>query len=567
MALSHDEKTLAVSYRGHPLSAWEIDGLVHIGHCWRTREEVARGEVIEAVWHPHNLEILGLYIEGVVFKWRPYEGETNELVTGASRLAISNDGSLFATGDVRGTVKVFITSDFTLLYQLASEDPVLSLTFSLDLRRFYDVRGHYGNVWEPNALMKFAEQRGIGNSTRSETESAVHISTVSVNRIGRVDSITVVAASPAGQLYCCGTENGTIRLYDAQRGELSELHVSKSFLSIEQIVWSRDGRYMGFSDSSKKITIMSITPSVGDTNSTVETTVQIPVRDSTKGPILQLLFHSDRNQLLVRCSSNVCVISLLSSTVLYSLEMQTTHSKWITHPLDPALIFEIGPETIRLWDWSLTKHQIYHFGDLHTDLQSPNEQSAVDHVLVTQDKHHVLVQTSRSDPGSKAKTLFSFETPSCSAIAPLTPEIDRENNLITLFTLPSNISSQIAIPLSVLSNNNLIFLSRELSICSWQLSSHLNQSPLPYVPELQSNNASVLSVNAAPSSEHPDSESRKVGGESIKLLFPLPGDWISKDSLGCCSIWNAERSFLCPRNGEVAVVRCSALVDSQVSTS
>ena len=74
MAVNNDGSLVAVAYRGHPLSAWEIDGPVHIGHCWRQREELTRGQVIDAVWHPYNPEVLGLYIEGVVFKWCPYEG-------------------------------------------------------------------------------------------------------------------------------------------------------------------------------------------------------------------------------------------------------------------------------------------------------------------------------------------------------------------------------------------------------------------------------------------------------------------------------------------------------------
>ncbi|KAL8890337.1 MAG: hypothetical protein Q9215_002507 [Flavoplaca cf. flavocitrina] len=201
MALNSDGRLIAVAYRGHPLSAWEIDGPVHIGHCWRTREEVARGEVIEAVWHPHDLEVLGLYIEGVVFKWRPYDDETDELATGASRLAISRDGNLFATGDVRGTVKVYTTAEFGLVYQLASEDTVLSLTFSPDLRRFYDVRGNYGNAWEPNALIRFSEQRSTGGRTESETGSLPRNSTASESWIGRIDVITALAGSPVGRLY------------------------------------------------------------------------------------------------------------------------------------------------------------------------------------------------------------------------------------------------------------------------------------------------------------------------------------------------------------------------------
>lgn len=349
-ALNKDRRLIAVAYRGHPLSAWETDGPVHIGHCWRKREEVSRGEVIEAVWHPHYPEVLGLYTEGVVFKWRPFDGEIDEIATGASRLAISRDGNVFATGDVRGTVKVYTTSDLCLLYQLASEDTVLGLVFSPDLHRFYDIRGYYGNAWEPNALMRFAEQRGEGIESGSETESLVQSSTTSENWSRRIDSITVLAGSPKGRLYCCGTENGTVRLHDTQREKLADLHVSKGFLSIEQMSWSSNGRFLCFSDASKKVFIMSITLTAGKLNLPVETKSEVSMKNSTNGPILQLLFHPDTSQLLVRSSATIRTISLIESSATLSMGLHTAECKWITHPRDPALILGIGPNAIHILD-------------------------------------------------------------------------------------------------------------------------------------------------------------------------------------------------------------------------
>ena len=290
MALNRDGGLVAVAYRGHPLSAWETDGPTHIGHCWRKRDEVARGEVIEVFWHPHYPEILGLYIEGVVFRWRPYDGENHEIATGASRLAMSKDGNLFATGDVRGTVKVYTSSDFCLTYQLTSEDNVLGLVFGPDLHRLYDVRGYYGNAWEPNALMRYAEQRGKSLESESETNSLGQSSTASESLCVRIDSITVLAYSPLGRLYCCGTEKGIVRLNDTQGGKLVDVHVSKSFLSIELMSWSDDGRYLCFSDSSKKVIILSITPSTGNSDPIVATKAEINLKNSTNGPLLQLLF-------------------------------------------------------------------------------------------------------------------------------------------------------------------------------------------------------------------------------------------------------------------------------------
>ena len=293
MALDQKGKLASVAYRGHPLSAWEIDGPVHIGHCWRTRDVLARGEVIEAIWHPHQPEILGLYIEGVPFKWRPYDDEAEEFAVGASRLAMSTDGSLVVTGDVRGTVKVFTTADFTNLYQLASEDNVLGLAFSADLRRFYDVRGNYGNVWEPNALLKFVDQQDKDAENGSEVGSLAQTSNHSESVLCKVDSITTLAASPTGRLYCSGTEKGAVYLYDRQRGKLAEIYVSKSFLSIEQMAWSQDGNYLCFSDSSKRVFIKKLDPGIVGPDGSAENNTLSSVKTILDGPITQLLFHPD----------------------------------------------------------------------------------------------------------------------------------------------------------------------------------------------------------------------------------------------------------------------------------
>lgn len=565
MALNKDGRLIAVAYRGHPLSAWETDGPVHIGHCWRKREEVARGEVIEAVWHPHYPEVLGLYIEGVVFRWRPYDGENDEIATGASRLAISGDGNLFATGDVRGTVKVYTTSDFCLLYQLASEDSILGLVFGPDLHRFYDIRGYYGNAWEPNALMRYAEQRSKGIESGSETESLGQSSTASESCSKRIDSITVLACSPTGRLYCCGTEKGTVHLHDTQRGKLTDLHVSRSFLSIEQMSWSHDGRYICFSDSSKKVIIMFIIPRGGNLDPVVEKKAEIPMKNSTNGPILQLLLHPDSSQLLVRSSSTICTISLRSFSTIHSLELHTAECKWITHPQDPALIVGVGPNAIHILDWSLGERQTYTFEhprdqSVPLDPESPLDRQTVDRVLVTHDKKHVLVQLSLMNQNSKEKTFLYFETSSWTTSTTATTGIDqkRDSMAIKPFVLPR--TANIALALSFLTHDNLIFLSRTQTICSWR-------HPFRSGPSLSSppatsritNKTTATKMSTELSYHHYGTDTSNTAGDQSEPLFSLPGDWISRDCLALCSIWGVERSLLCPRNGEVAVVRCAAL--------
>lgn len=566
MALNKDGRLIAVAYRGHPLSAWEIDGPVHIGHCWRKREEIARGEVIEAVWHPHYPEVLGLYIEGVVFKWRPYEDENDEIATGGSRLAISGDGNLFATGDARGRVKVYTTSDFRLLYQLVAEDTVLGLVFSPDLHRFYDIRGYYGNAWEPNALMEFAEQRSKGIKSESEAGSLAPSSTAYENWAGRVDSITVLAGSPVGRLYCCGTENGAVHLHSTRQGKLASIYVSKSFLSIEQMSWSDDGQYLCFSDSSKKITVMSIAPSTGDSDPLVETKAEIPMRNCTKGHISQSLIHPNASQLLVRSCSTLCITSLASFSVALSLGLDTNDSIWITHPQDPSLLMGMGPNTIHVLDWSLNERQNYKFGLPNPRFMSLKPgvfqgQNSVDRVLITRDKKHILLQLSLLSQNLKEKSFVYIDTPSWPASTAATPRSDQEQGPLTVkpTTLPHSLTSQITIALSFLSHDKLIFLSKIHSVCSSQNLFRSGQSPSTSCRRPHSSDEAMAIINpTTPFNRHQSHHTEQVAGENVEPLFSLPGDWISKDNLALCSIWDVERSLLCPRNGEVAVVRCTA---------
>ncbi|POS78997.1 NACHT and WD domain-containing protein [Diaporthe helianthi] len=272
IALNDDVSLIAIAYRGHPLSAWETEGPTHIGHCWRKRDELARGDVIEAMWHPFDTEVIGLYMEGDVFKWNPYDGEVEELPTGASKLALNKDGSLFATGDVHGKIKVYTTARFSLLYQVASQDTIFSITFSPDSRRLYDIRGCSGNAWEPNVLAEFMERPGKDTDSLTETESLAQSSSAAPNTALRVDTITALAASPSGDLYIYGTDKGTVTLSSMQKGNLGEVHTTKAFFSIERMAWSGDGRLLAFSDSSKKIFVYTITAS---SDQLVERTAEI----------------------------------------------------------------------------------------------------------------------------------------------------------------------------------------------------------------------------------------------------------------------------------------------------
>ena len=567
MAFSRDGTLVAVAYRGHPMSAWEIDGPIHIGHCWRQREEVTAGQVIEAVWHPHTPEVLGLYIEGTIFKWKPYDNQVEELAAGASRLAMSRDGNVFATGDVRGTVKVYTTSDFGLLYQLASEDNVLGLSFSPDTRRFYDIRGYYANAWEPDALIRYADQRGKDRDWMSDTWSLAPSSTTSTNLSWRIDAVTVLANSPKGSLYCYGTDKGKVRLHHVRQGQPADLYISKGFLSIEQMCWSPDGQSLSFSDSGKKVVIMAITGQLDQVEPVVQTKIEISMKAITTGPILQLLFHPDSTQLCAHSASKVHLISISSGAVTASLDLPVTVCKWIAHPQSSNLLLGVGANGICVLDWSLTRSQTYRFETVFHqpgfNVQEVNQgQLEVDRVLSTHDKRHVLVQVSTRIENSKEKTLLFFEASSLSVPSAPNQATDTNPDPLELSSvlLPQDLSSEISMCLGFLPQNRLVFLSKTFSICTARIPPINTGTRPPILPagDWYSEERIVKGQSLALTAHDGDSI-ESLAHKSIKQLFSLPGDWINRDCVLLSKVWPAERSFMCPRNGEIAVVRCAEL--------
>ena len=545
MAINKDGSLIAVAYRGHPFSAWEVDGPVHIGHCWRARKEIARGEVRQAVWLPHSPEVLGLYIEGIAFKWRPYEGKVEEFATGASQLAISDNGTLFATGDVYGTVKVFTTSDCCLLYQLASQDPVWGLTFSPDSCRFYDVRGDYGNAWEPNSLMGFSGQIKKYTDSESETDSLTQSSTPSMSWSPRVDSITVLAGSPVGRLYCCGTVKGTVRLHDMHSGKITNLHTSRSFFSVGQMSWSQDGLYICFSDPTKTVFVVPISWNHGTSEPIVGTKVEIPLKN-TNGPILQLLFEPNSSRLLVHTPSMIRTVSLRSFSVIHSSDLQSAECKWIVHPQDPGLIMGVGPGTIFILDWELTEQLNCYFDyPLGQVKSSPPEgtgyHDTVDRILVRHNKKHILVQISLRSRSAKDKAFLSFPlSPIQHAAAKFS---SKEAPVVIQPTiLAQDISSQIASALFFLSRDRLVFLSRTFSVCSWPLSAGSNPpAATPVIRTSSTATTTTASFQHRHGSFNSNVSSISTVDKMTTQFFSLPGDWVSKDCLALCSIWRKKK--------------------------
>ncbi|KAJ0122036.1 hypothetical protein J7T55_002547 [Diaporthe amygdali] len=471
MAFSPDGSMIAVGYRRHPASAWELEGSTHIGYCRREDDVSMVRELRDLVWHPYQPEILGLSVEGVVSRWSPYEDRVDELSAGASKLAISNDGELFVTGDSHGRVRLYTTASFSLLHQLSSQDAIFGLAFSPDSKRFYDIRGYHANAWEPNALARYAESSGVDVDSISEY-SMSHVSQRSASASAAVDPITAIAGSPIGQLYCYGTQTGVVNLHDTKNGKIATLYASRAKFAIDHIAWSHDGEHICCSDFSKQLIVFAASSSTGDLKPNYDQKALIPIRKITKSPIIQLLFHRTTSHLLVYTALQVHTVSLTSYAVESSKQLDCPISCWAAHPSDASLLVGFGALKVMILDWSLEEKRVFTIEWPHnpgTEKSQTSQDLQVDRVLASQDQKHILLQVSNLGRSSRDSELLFLEAASLSASKWSEDHAETTSPTVCLRRFSSELFHGILLPLGLVWGGRLIYISRDFAVCSTQL--------------------------------------------------------------------------------------------------
>ena len=540
MAFSPDMTQVAVAYRGYPLSVWTLKSPRLVSRCKRRMESSRPSRnlwtgVSIVRWHPRNSYILGIYTDGAVFKWHPLEESHQELKVDTSEatpseLDISPNGSVFVTSDVDGTIKLYSFHHFILIYQLSSEDVVTAICFSPDGRRFYDIRGSYCNVWEPNSLIRISDTDEQGPETDTWAESMKSISfDTSEAHVETLVPITALSARRQGDLLCIGNANGTVELENVVTAERVLGATCQAEMAVEHLIWAEDGTYFAFVDLGGRVVVKAAEekkPNGWEICSVMNESFNIP-----KGGAHRLLISPDSNYILVASPESAQLWSIKRLSVCGSyISSSPGPVAWTNHPLEPRLLLVFSPSTVTAFTWStlgrVCQWQIEpspYASPSDTDDDSPELQrlafehlnldahESVDKLIVSDSKEFILLFISRSDQHRRHRNRLHILKASSLA----TPS-DTEGELLKSITIPTDIASSIERPLEVLNNGRLVFLDESFWVCSWRI-----QNP---------------------------------GGPSALLRhFFLPRDWVNAESLSLCQVID-NGTFLCPRKGEVAII-------------
>ncbi len=558
-SFSPDGSMIAFGYRNHPLTVWELEPPMLLGQCYvrlnesdMTVQEKAWGEVFRVAWHPLSGEVFGLTQVGLLFRWDPHEEETSDTVqAGGDTLAVNQDGSLVATGDGVGTIKVFASADFSKLYQLSSQDPVLCLRFSTDSRRLYDIRGSHGNVWEPNTLVRLADCPDHNSDTNSETESLAKASLLSEHHFGRVDGVISLAGQSVGPLYCYGTENGVATLCEVGRGKICELARLTSYMSVEHVVWSGDGRVVALADLSGKLAIKRVARS-GQRRDTWEVTDDFNLLISPEGGnvISQLIFHPTGNKLFVATPVKVYSVDVTSHAVTESAlklgSQDTLKVKWACHPTNSDTLLGFGNIKLHVLSWQdlcQTEEHIYfpprlgrsstisiasaayaHMGSFQRDTET------LGRLITNVDSPEALLEISSAAPSGQHESHYLLFD-----LGDLQLGVEHEGpKMIPYRVIAPDIAAKIREPLAILSRRRLIFLGVDRWICTWKLPSLAAEGL-----ELQGRRDSQVGESTA-----------------VEQHYFLPGDWVTGSDTRLCAV-TPDGTLLCPRNGDVVTVQTS----------
>ncbi|KAL8827684.1 MAG: hypothetical protein Q9170_006915, partial [Blastenia crenularia] len=577
VAFSRDGSLAGVAYRGFPLSIWSLETGECINRCNRTQGTEFSADQYSAgwyvtwrfVWNPVTDHIIGFYADGFVFKWHPLTSDHQEAQAYANDITASSDGKLFASSTSTGIVKIWDFADFSIIYQLSSEDLLMGLAFSPDCLRLYDLRCgmiNSVNAWEPNSLLRFSETEENVSDLASETAISMSIGQASEATLEQVEAITAIAASPNGKCVCVGTDDGLVQLRSMDGSDTVEVGKFNNFMEVSLLAWSQDSRYVVAADLSGDIMLSQV--EITDFSHLTKTArikpLKRPQLDLEDQVIHEIVFSLDSSLVLIVASQSGHIWSLTDVSLRASSKLADGKlRKWVSHPTHHDLLLGIGSANVRVFGWQdftecrkpvsyLHIYQLRHNdvspselnGDVEiatqllksTNVVAPGTVSEKIRAVVTQDSRYILIRLSANNSFIGLGRFFILPL---SELEPIKAVIDQSDiTVIRSATIPDDVRSQVRIALTILPGDHFVFLDWDLWVNSYKMVDLAHHSAQP-------------GVSSKPLKHH-GNESEGI----VQRHYFIPDDWVMGGSLDLCCM-TADGTLIYPRDDKVSMIKAN----------
>ena len=574
IAFSRDGSYAGIAYRGFPLSIWSLETGECINRCNRAQgtnfsaDQYTAGWYVawRFVWNPVTDHVIGFYTDGFVFKWQPLTGEHQEAQAYANDISTSSDGKLFLSSTSTGIVKIWDFADFSVIYQLSSDDLLMGLAFSPDSLRFFDLRCgtvNSVNAWEPNSLLRFSDAEEAVSDLASETAVSMSVAQVSEARLEQFEAVSALAACPNGKCVCVGTDDGSVQLRSMDGPDAVEVGKFNNFMEVSHLAWSQDSQYVVAADLSGDMMLSQI--EIIDYGHLTETTQIMPLknpkRDLEGQVIHEILFSPDCSLLLIVASQSGHIWSLKDASLHASEKLVDGNMrKWVSHPTHRELLLGIGSADVRVFGWQnllecrepvscLHIHPVGQDNVLNSDFNddvdmatkllkrtnivASGPSSEKVRGIVTQDFKYVLIRLSSNDSFTGFGRFFILPL---SELEPIRAGLNQtDTSLIGSATIPDDVRSQVRIALAIVPGDRFVFLDRDLWVSSYKM---VHQAPSPGI------------LSKLP--KHHGNE----GDEPVQRHYFLPDDWAMGGSLDLCCM-TADGTLIYPRDDKVSMIKAN----------
>lgn len=534
MALSPHLGKVALVERGKAVLIWDRDR-PQITQPWRCvwtadkerhmdgEESWTPPEVVR--WHPDGTSIFVLYFGGSIVHWKFTEDICHEfLETDVREMVISKDGSLMLTGDHHGTVSVQALPRMNTIYKLHSEDLVRDLGFSPDGQRIYVSRGTFCDIWEPDVLVRHEEMDKDDTSSNYEStcEQSLYSDPVIAPNENNRSQVTAMTCCSEAKFYCCGKDDGSVKIHDAVSGEkLRKVYNHSSFASVIALAWSKSGKYIVTGDDAGRVICKRL-----EAREKQKWSV-FPMFDiRLKEPIFQILFHPDEHLVLISTQSTDIIWSIRGKAKKEVTRRTWTHFKgrrWTTNPENHGQLLWIEPDTVAVFTWEDLELVDGDKSCYEEEVVTPDtpEQTNLCHTFSGTPDVVRCISSTRNN-----RQLIAEVVPNTGTSRSLVPRNIRVVHLIANAKPASSppfarreqcseLASRAARIVGFF-QGHVLFVDTSFWVCTWNMG---------------------------------DTEAR-----GAKKHFFLPRDWVSPSSLALVTC-NSEGTVFCPRNGEVAIVR------------
>ncbi len=581
---------LAVGYRGFALSVWSVEEPrpCLIGRCERqgSAGQLASGTFVDTqsiCWNTVTGHVLGVYNDGCVFKWHPFDGEYQESKVSSSDVKSSPDGKFFVTSSADGSLRVWDFHHFSPIYQLSCSSSITDLAIDPVERRIYDIRENFCNIWEPNALLRMWETDDKASDTTSTRESSTQVSVYSEASGESYQPLTALAVDKNSLNFAAGNDEGVVTYFSRDGEVMSEL--SQTFMTVEHICWSDNGICVASSDLSRRVTVKGVDQLHPNTAPKSLLTVKI------EDPIKQLLLSPQGEFLLVSTDSCLTIWSIQQKK-LVSTRPQTARYYWTNSTSDPEQLIGFGYKELQIsvwegmgttWQLDIDRTVVDGFSirhGVHAMFPKPTAQFttsdgaidyAVDKVLFTLDGSMALIETSKCSSHHSREKQFMLV-----AIDPesIIEALGSKSMIIQPRLLPHDLVSRLGLPLGFVVSDPIQSARRKsfatspssadptrksffnphqaVNTNSWRSSSTTTTFLTVGDPALTTGNEHVLAFL-----DHEYWVCTYVLADGrpgrVRRHFFLPRDWVNMDWLEL-AVMRPDGSLLCPRNGEVAIV-------------